>query len=761
MRKTRGMKRAGALLMALALVLALAPAAWAAETAATMQLTKTEGTVSITNASGRSISVREKMRLYSGYTIKTDLASYAWVALDDTKLVRVDSGSEIEVHKNGKSLELLVESGALFFNVTEPLKEDEKLNICTSTMVAGIRGTSGWTAGGEESTMGVLEGTVQCESASGGTFTVNGGECVSVSADGAGQSEPLSPDNIPGFALSEVASSPELQAKLGEKVQAPELREFLQNVTVESANARMESDVAAQRTAMAAVESQKPAGNAATMSVETGASSAVAAQPSQAAGSSGSSSSGSDSSSGSSGGGSSSNGGGNSQPNVPVTPGQPENPSIPAIPLEPAKPIEQEHSTGNFTVTGGKYGTDYSYSDERHVLNIKSNTPLTISGHTNRDRIAVGSYVTDVDVTFNDVTIDANDQSAFQLFSHNTQNATITLANGSVNTLTNSNYGPGLCMASAGTLTITGNGTLNVVGSEKNVGIGSNFTESDSDYTSGSTKIKITGGIVNASGDGDLAGIGYKTTVSVTIDGDAFVHIKTGETYLSPDGVTDIVLNKGIVFFKEKMPTVDKKYRGAMKGSVTLPDNVSIPADASLTIPEDAVLIIPKDVTLTIPEGSTLNNNGKIVVDGTILNYGSCSGISQETVSGSGIIKSGDGKIDYSSSDNTLMPAAFMLPRAIDPVEPEDAEPEEAEPEDTEETADVDETKTEEEPSTEAQLPPPDPVIPEPEDTDESKSEDGETEDNEETEDKPEPDDDTETEDGETDDTTEQEEEDT
>lgn len=51
---------------------------------------------------------------------------------------------EVEVRKNGKSLELLVSSGSLLFNVTEPLKEDEKLNICTAAMVAGVRGTTGW-----------------------------------------------------------------------------------------------------------------------------------------------------------------------------------------------------------------------------------------------------------------------------------------------------------------------------------------------------------------------------------------------------------------------------------------------------------------------------------------------------------------------------------------------------------------------------------------------------------------------------------------
>ena len=45
--------------------------------------------------------------------------------------------------KNGKHLELKLTKGALFFNVTEKLRSDEKFEIKTSTMTAGIKGTSG------------------------------------------------------------------------------------------------------------------------------------------------------------------------------------------------------------------------------------------------------------------------------------------------------------------------------------------------------------------------------------------------------------------------------------------------------------------------------------------------------------------------------------------------------------------------------------------------------------------------------------------
>lgn len=64
----------------------------------------------------------------------------------------------------GDALDLLAHSGNLFFNVTEPLAKDETMNICTATMVAGIRGTSGWVEAvdGQETQMCVLDGSVQC-----------------------------------------------------------------------------------------------------------------------------------------------------------------------------------------------------------------------------------------------------------------------------------------------------------------------------------------------------------------------------------------------------------------------------------------------------------------------------------------------------------------------------------------------------------------------------------------------------------------------
>lgn len=132
--------------------------------AAVMQLMKTEGEVAISNASGRDISLIENMNLYNGYFTSTEETSYAWISLDSERLAKLDAVSETQVRKNGKKLEILLNSGNLYFDISEPLTEEETLNIRTSTMVMGIRGTSGWVKVIDRwhSQVYILEGTVQC-----------------------------------------------------------------------------------------------------------------------------------------------------------------------------------------------------------------------------------------------------------------------------------------------------------------------------------------------------------------------------------------------------------------------------------------------------------------------------------------------------------------------------------------------------------------------------------------------------------------------
>ncbi len=139
------MKKLLSLILVITLLCSMSLPALAADKAigATLRLEKTEGTVAVKNASGKAQSVKASMRLYSGYTTATEKKSYAYISLDDSKVVKLDALSEVEVQQSGKKLEVMLSKGSLMFDVSEKLKSDESLNIRTSTMLTGVRGTIG------------------------------------------------------------------------------------------------------------------------------------------------------------------------------------------------------------------------------------------------------------------------------------------------------------------------------------------------------------------------------------------------------------------------------------------------------------------------------------------------------------------------------------------------------------------------------------------------------------------------------------------
>ena len=151
-------------LAAAAVSLAFACTVYAADNVASvMKMQKLTGTVDVFDSSGKAVSVFQNMNLRNGYGIGTQEESYAWISLDDTKLAKLDAVSEAGIRKKKKQLEVLLESGNLFFDVSEPLEDDESFNIRTSTTAIGIRGTSGWVEIIDPDTVrvSVLEGTVQ------------------------------------------------------------------------------------------------------------------------------------------------------------------------------------------------------------------------------------------------------------------------------------------------------------------------------------------------------------------------------------------------------------------------------------------------------------------------------------------------------------------------------------------------------------------------------------------------------------------------
>ncbi|MFI3227454.1 MAG: hypothetical protein R3Y09_08585, partial [Clostridia bacterium] len=131
-----------ALAIVLTLNMTIAPAFATTAIGSSMSLEKTEGTVVIKNAADVTVTVREGGRLYSGYQIQTR-AGYAWINLDDTKIIKLDRYSKVTINKTGTKLEVLLDSGSMYFDVSQPLQDDERLEIKTSTMYTSIRGTIG------------------------------------------------------------------------------------------------------------------------------------------------------------------------------------------------------------------------------------------------------------------------------------------------------------------------------------------------------------------------------------------------------------------------------------------------------------------------------------------------------------------------------------------------------------------------------------------------------------------------------------------
>lgn len=206
-----------ALALCLVLGAALGCAGCGGASAATMFLRKTEGTVQVSDAEGQRVEPAENLGLYSGYAVGTQGQSYAWIDLDKVKLAKLDENSAADIVKEGNALSIEMRSGSLFFNVTEPLAEDETMEICTSSMMVGIRGTCGWVEAPDAQHLNVyiLEGRVEC-TAGGNSAAVNAGEMAEMTADGAIAVKTFAASAVPAFVSAEIEPGSDLaQAILG------------------------------------------------------------------------------------------------------------------------------------------------------------------------------------------------------------------------------------------------------------------------------------------------------------------------------------------------------------------------------------------------------------------------------------------------------------------------------------------------------------------------------------------------------------------
>lgn len=111
--------------------------------ATTMRLLRIVGEVTLEDGKKKK-TILDNLRLNDGNALSTEAESLASVGLDDTKIISIEENSRAEFYQKGKKLELVLTKGRLFFDVQAPLADNESLDIKSSTMVVGIRGTSGY-----------------------------------------------------------------------------------------------------------------------------------------------------------------------------------------------------------------------------------------------------------------------------------------------------------------------------------------------------------------------------------------------------------------------------------------------------------------------------------------------------------------------------------------------------------------------------------------------------------------------------------------
>ena len=148
MEKTSGKKKfiiigaAVAAVVVIGVLLALVLARNSKLKATTMRLLRRVNVVTLEDANGKEKSMTDNMKLQNGNALKTEADSMVSVGLDDYKVVTVEENSRAEFYQSGKQLELNLTQGSLFIDVSQHLADDESFDVRTSTMTAGIRGTT-------------------------------------------------------------------------------------------------------------------------------------------------------------------------------------------------------------------------------------------------------------------------------------------------------------------------------------------------------------------------------------------------------------------------------------------------------------------------------------------------------------------------------------------------------------------------------------------------------------------------------------------
>lgn len=209
----------------LSLLATTVPAQAAEGTAAQgMRLSKAQGTVAVFDTANKPQKAISNMKLLSGNNIATSASSYAWINLDDTKLVKMDALSNVKVTSTGKNHVVDVTLGKAFFDISKDLEKDESLIIRTAGVAASInKGTfAEISVENGNTTIVALDGKIDCvvaDVATGKLKSVEAlaGKKVEVKPTASGISvatKPAKKSDISGFSKLQIAQDSVLKDRI-------------------------------------------------------------------------------------------------------------------------------------------------------------------------------------------------------------------------------------------------------------------------------------------------------------------------------------------------------------------------------------------------------------------------------------------------------------------------------------------------------------------------------------------------------------------
>lgn len=213
-----------------------------ANTGKAMRISNVQGVVATQTADLKNKAAVKNMVLDDVIRVASGEKSYCWIKLDNNKLVKLDSLSDVTLIRNGKAYDVYLNSGNVFFDVTKKLKAGEALRFHSGGVVTNITGTSGFITVDENgnTSVTILEGRTEVSyqkplgnvstsngqaansvssSAQIATVAVSSGYALNVnsnavSSNAALTAVPINSTSIPGFVAVEIKNDISLQKKI-------------------------------------------------------------------------------------------------------------------------------------------------------------------------------------------------------------------------------------------------------------------------------------------------------------------------------------------------------------------------------------------------------------------------------------------------------------------------------------------------------------------------------------------------------------------